>query len=345
MDASEDIDSLTTFLMPNLEEAVSIFPDNGMNPHYNEIQPQAREWINRFSKTVYGPKMQAFMDSCNFEILGTFCYPYADKDGLRAAMDLLNIMWLYDEYTDIKNGRDAREAAVVVQHSLGNPEFDDRSWLCTVMKDFNAQHISRAGSNNASRFIDHFCTYTTLVGREAEVRELNEVLDIREYIAMRREISGVRTAFDPTEYCLNVNLAPDIYNDPVFISGYDAAMDLICWANDLYSYNMEQAKQHGSANIVTVIMKTKKLDLQAAVDFLGGYFESLVSQWYMARMALGIRPGKEYRDAVRVLDAFGDWVRGNVIWSFTTERYFGVNNDVIRKTRFVTLNKPFLWYR
>ncbi|KAF9072163.1 terpenoid synthase [Rhodocollybia butyracea] len=341
MDTSDHVDSPTTFLMPNLEETVAIFPDNGMNPHHNEIYPQSRAWITSFNKMVYGPKMQAFMNNCNFELINTLCYPYAGRDGLRATMDLHNLLWLYDEYTDTKSGRGANEAAAVVQQSLRNSEFDDGSWLCTMMKDFKAQHIDRAGSDNASRFIDHFCTYVTLVGREAELRESSEVLDIRGYVSMRRETSGVRACFDLVEYCLNVSLTQDTYNDPVFISGYEAAMDLICWANDLYSYNMEQAKEHGGANIVTVIMKTKNLNLQAAVDFLGGYFESLVSQWYTARMILSNRPGKQYRDTVHVLDAYGDWVRGNVIWSFTTERYFGINNNIIRKTRCVTLNKPF----
>ncbi|KAF9061259.1 isoprenoid synthase domain-containing protein, partial [Rhodocollybia butyracea] len=175
----------------------------------------------------------------------------------------------------------------------------------------------------------------------AELRESNKVLDIPGYTAFRREASVARLAFDLAEYCLGINLSQEIHNDPVFISGYNAAIDLIWWANDLYSYNMEQAKGHRCANIVTVIMETKKLKLQVALDFFGGYFESLANQLYTARMTLNSRPGQEYHDAVRVLDAYADWVRGNVIWCFTTERYFGIDNSTIRKTRCVTLREPF----
>ncbi len=60
-------------------------------------------------------------------------------------------------------------------------------------------------------------------------------------------------------------------------------------------------------------MKTKALGLQAAVDFLGGYCEALIGEWQTARDTLSGRPGKKYSDAVRVLDAFGDWIRGNVV--------------------------------
>ena len=75
---------------------------------------------------------------------------------------------------------------------------------------------------------------------------------------------------------------------------------------------MEQAKGHGGANIVTVIMKSKGVDLQTAVDFLAGYCESLTFQLLNAQRTLATRSDPAFsRDAVRCLEAFGDWVRGN----------------------------------
>lgn len=76
---------------------------------------------------------------------------------------------------------------------------------------------------------------------------------------------------------------------------------------------MEQAKGHSGANVITVIMKNKHLELQAAADFLGGYFESLIYQWKTAREVLALRSSEKYTNAVTVLDAYGDWVRGNVL--------------------------------
>ncbi|KAE9386743.1 terpenoid synthase [Gymnopus androsaceus JB14] len=316
--------------MPDLEASISIFPERDANPHHEEARRESRLWINQFNKTVYGPKMRTFMDNCNFELINTFCYPYANKYGLRATMDLHNILWLYDEFTDTESGKGAYKSATVVYRALHDPKFDDGSWLCLMMKDFKTNHIDLAGPDTARRFIDHFCSYVELVGKEAELREERKVLDIQGYIALRRETSAVRTCFDLVEYCLGINLPQDIHDDPVFIGGYNAAMDLIYWANDLYSYNMEQAKGHSGANVVT-----------AAVDFLGGYFELLLYQWQTARDTLALRSSEKYANAVRVLDAYGDWVRGNIVWSFTTERYFGTQNSEIRKTRRVVLRRPF----
>lgn len=60
-------------------------------------------------------------------------------------------------------------------------------------------------------------------------------------------------------------------------------------------------------------MKTGHLELQAAVDFLGGYFESLIYQWQTAREVLALCSSEKYTDAVLVLDAYEDWVRGNIL--------------------------------
>lgn len=75
---------------------------------------------------------------------------------------------------------------------------------------------------------------------------------------------------------------------------------------------MEQAKGHAAANVVTVIMMSKKMDLQTAVDFIAGYCEALTFQLLDAMYVLSRREDPTFsRDAVRCLEAFGDWVRGN----------------------------------
>ncbi|KAK7059626.1 terpene cyclase [Favolaschia claudopus] len=331
-----------TFRLPKLNDTFSVFPDNGLNSNFSKARAASREWIGQYSDIVCGPKMRAFMNHCNFELSNSYCFPYAAEAGLRATMDLTNILWLYDEFTDSVSGAEATAAATIVTRALREPDFDDGSWIARMMTSFKQNHIDRAGPNVARRFIDNFCSYVTLVGTEAVLRERKEVLDISRYVAFRRETSAVRTCFDLVEYCVGLDLPQHVHEDPVFISGYNAAMDLVFWTNDLFSYNMEQSKGHGGANVVTVIMKSKGVDLQTAVDFLSGYCEALTTQLQESRRILASRSDVVYsRDAVRVIDAFGDWVRGNDEWSFATERYFGKENHTVKKTRVVKLRTPF----
>ncbi|THU82317.1 terpenoid synthase [Dendrothele bispora CBS 962.96] len=331
-----------TFYLPRLEDTFSVFPDNGLNPHYAIVRPESRAWINQYTKILCGPKMCAFMENCNFELSNAYCYPYAEKPGLRASMDLANILWLYDEFTDTESGDEVQRAAMIVHRTLQEPDFDDGSWICQMMRDFRINHVNKAGPNVARRFIDNFCGYVEVVGTEAVLRERNQVLDIPGYVKFRRETSAVRTCFDLVEYSLEIDLPQHVHDDPVFVSGYNAAMDLVFWANDLFSYNMEQAKGHGGANVVTVIMKSKGIDIQSTANFLAGYCEALTAQLLESRQILASRLDPVFnKDAVRVIDAFGDWVRGNDQWSFATERYFGKDNEIVKKTRIVEIKEPF----
>ncbi|KIJ44869.1 hypothetical protein M422DRAFT_47084 [Sphaerobolus stellatus SS14] len=330
-----------TFRLPPLHETFSVFPDNGLNPNYNACRAQSRAWISKYNVQVCGPKMRAFMDNCNFELSNAYVYPYAQPAGLRATMDLANILWLYDEYTDMQTGEDAAKAAVTVSKTLLNPEYDDDTWICHMMRDFYVNHIQKCRPNVAHRFIENFCRYTEVVGTEAKLREKNEVLDIPGYVALRREISAVRTCFDLVEYCLDLDFPDYVHKDPIFVIGYNAAMDLVFWANDLFSYNSEQAKGHAAANVVTVIMTSKKMNLQSTVDFIAGFCEALTFQLLDAKRALSLHEDPTFsRDAVRCLEAFGDWVRGNDAWSFATTRYFGPENKIVKETRIVKLKAP-----
>ncbi len=62
---------------------------------------------------------------------------------------------------------------------------------------------------------------------------------------------------------------------------------------------------------MTVIMKSKQLDLQSAANFVDGYCEASLYQFEKAKEVLSARPEEGYSDAVLFLKALGDWVRGN----------------------------------
>jgi hypothetical protein len=78
------------------------------------------------------------------------------------------------------------------------------------------------------------------VSKEAGLRERDEVLpDIRQYVAFRREAGGLKAAFDLVEYSLGIDLPPYVHEDPVFISGYNAAIDVVFLANVCFNLSLQ----------------------------------------------------------------------------------------------------------
>jgi hypothetical protein len=69
------------------------------------------------------------------------------------------------------------------------------------------------------------------VATEATLRERGEVLDLASFILLRRENSAVRLCFGLFEYVLGIDLPDSVFEDPIFMSLYWAATDMVCWSN------------------------------------------------------------------------------------------------------------------
>jgi len=118
---------------------------------------------------------------------------------------------------------------------------------------------------------------------------------------------------------------------------YWAAADMVCWSNDVYSYNMEQAKGHSGNNIITVIMRQKGVDLQTASDLVGEHFQTLMDRFLSVKNQLPSWGPSVDAIVTRYLKSMEHWIIGNLEWSFETQRYFGPLHAEIKTTRVVTL--------
>ena len=108
-------------------------------------------------------------------------------------------------------------------------------------------------------------------------------------------------------------------------------------SQDVYSYNMEQAKGHTGNNIVTVLMKAHSCDLQTASDIIGAHYASLTERYLADRERLPSFGPEVDADVRLYVRAMENWPIGNLEWSFETNRYFGPLHNEIKRTRLVVL--------
>ena len=81
------------------------------------------------------------------------------------------------------------------------------------------------------RFLEHCDAYIGCVVQEAELRDRGEVLELEEYVHLRRENSAVRVCFGMISYALGIDLPDEVFSDPTFQTIYFSAVDMVCWAN------------------------------------------------------------------------------------------------------------------
>ncbi|CCM04973.1 uncharacterized protein FIBRA_07171 [Fibroporia radiculosa] len=321
------------FILPDLLSNVPF--KSSFNPHYEEAATESSIWINSF-KAVPDRKRAFFLQGGS-ELLCAYAYCYATRERLRTTCDFVNILFTVDEISDEQNGKDAHSTGRIFLNALRDPSWDDGSVLATMTKDFRSRLLQVDVPACHRRFVKHCEDYVNAFAVEAELRERQEVLSLDAYMPLRRENSAVRFCFGLFGYVLGMDLPDEVYEHPVMVRMHLAAVDMVCWSNDLYSYNMEQAMGHTGNNIMTVLMNEKRCDLQTAADYVGVHFKTLMDSFLADKARLPSWGPKLDPVVAKFVMAMEKWVAGNCDWSFETQRYFGPACHEVKRTRVVRL--------
>ncbi|KAH7884649.1 terpenoid synthase [Phlebopus sp. FC_14] len=306
------------------------------NPHYKEAGAESKAWINAYN--VVSIDKRASFDRCYTELLCSRVYPYAGYEELRTCCDLINLLFVFDDFSDDMGSEDAWSACDTFYHSMTDLDVDDNSVLARITSNFRERFTFRAKSGCFERFLVRFRDYTEAVAKEAELREFGDVPDLCNYVALRRENSAVQLCLSMVEYNLGIELPDAVIEDPAFQSAYWAVVDMVCWSNDIYSYKSEQSRGHGGNNIVTVLVLEEGISVQDAMDRAGVVFGELMDRYLRDKCRIRSWGPEIDEDVAQYMDAIGYWVVGNLQWSFETPRYFGDQREEVLRTRRIDMN-------
>ncbi|KAI9060972.1 terpenoid synthase [Trametes sanguinea] len=321
------------FTLPDL---LAVCPLVGStNPYYEQAAAESSAWVKSFN--ILSERKLAFLLQGSSELLVSHAYPYAPYEQFRTCCDFVNLLFVVDEVSDDQNGKDARRTGEVFLNVMRYPDWDDGSALAQMTREFKHRLLASCGPNSYRRFLMHCDEYVNAVAREAEYRERGQVLDLESYQTLRRENSAIRVCFGLFEYALGIDLPDLVFQDEQFMTLYWAAADMVCWSNDVYSYNMEQAKGHTGNNIVTVLMQDKGIDLQAASNLVGAHFAQLMNRFVETKQRLPSFGAAVDDPVLKYIEAMEHWVIGNLEWSFESQRYFGAEHDKVKETLVIVL--------
>lgn len=73
-------------------------------------------WTESFN--VFSPEHATKFRGINVGLLASLAYPHHTKDQLRAACDLMNVLFAMDDVTDVLNPEDVRAVAEIVLDAL-----------------------------------------------------------------------------------------------------------------------------------------------------------------------------------------------------------------------------------
>ncbi|KAH0585896.1 hypothetical protein H2248_007180 [Termitomyces sp. 'cryptogamus'] len=277
------------------------------------------------------------MDFCKIGLLSALMYPLENKDVLRACCDLMVLYTFFEDYTDVAMPHDARGLATIVMDALRNPNKPRPAEECVIgeiSRQFSQSSLKCVSESVRCRFIEALDEYTTAVVEEAHDRAQSSIRNIDDYIILRRSTAAMNATFMPIQFTLD--LPDEVFEDPVIRRLTDVCRDLSILMNDMYSYNIEQARGD-IHNAVAVVMHQENIGLNETMKWVGDYCSKLVHN-FLEDLCHVPSFGKEFDDQVKhYLDGLAYWTRGHDSWSFESHRYFKEDGLDIQKSRRVVL--------
>ncbi|KAK0209711.1 isoprenoid synthase domain-containing protein [Armillaria fumosa] len=234
-----------------------------INPLYEEVKAQSEAWFRLFEAYEAFSYIHTQYDFRRVEQLGTAC-------------DFMNLLFVFDEYTDSETPDVVRQYAEIVKDALRYP-FKPGPSNEVVLGTVAQQYQVSLGQKS---IVETFGRYMDSVVAQAEDRHQYYAWNVEDYFKIRRLTIGIDPSYAMLE--LGYDLPNEVFYDPTVVNRRRLACQLIVIDNDLASYNKEQASEKFPHNILVCVMSERKCDLNCAL--FGRYFGSNGSAIQQHRM-------------------------------------------------------------
>ncbi|THU88361.1 terpenoid synthase [Dendrothele bispora CBS 962.96] len=324
----------TYFILPDL---LNNWPfDHEPNP-CNTIVLESAQWAESYG--AFDKRAQDAFNRCNFGYFSSLAYSRAREDHYRVGCDLMNFFFVFDELSDNASGDVAAQQAADIMNAIRYPDIippGGDSILGSMARDLWKRTIQCSSCSSTERLIRNFDEYTNAVRQQAVEREAGYHRNLQEYYLLRRGTIGVRLSFD--FFLLPDDLSDEVLAHPTIEKLVVGAIDMTILANDIYSYNKEQAVGDDIHNIVSVIMTEKNFTIQQAMDYVDRLYVGMREEFLKNYENLPLYDDPSLNSLVQEY-CWGvcQWTTTNIKWSFKSERYFGKEGLNIMQHRRVAL--------
>jgi hypothetical protein len=299
------------------------FPDK-VHPRVSEVEKHVVEWMIRHN-IVVGPVEQERFASSKIAWLAARTAPCASDDFLEILADWM--MWLFafdDAYSEESDaGRRTGnlmnifvEFLRVLDDPLNIPEVDTP--FVASLRDLRLRLASQTTAVQLRRFIGTVQAYFFAQVWEAEGRAGGTWPTVENYLSMRVDSGAVPTCIALADAADGFILSEeDLARDDIR-SLTRMAVNVTCWANDIYSYRKEVERSTEAYNLPVLLMRSHGHDLQEALNLTAAMHDGEVRKFLHLEAEILSDASEELS---RYVASLRSWMRGNLTWSTSTGRY------------------------
>ncbi|AZK97291.1 MULTISPECIES: terpene synthase family protein [Streptomyces] len=177
------------------------------------------------------------------------------------------------------------------------------------------------------RFTLHMTHFLAAFKYESLNRRHHHTPGLLGYTQLRRASGGITPSLDLLEVASDREIPPLLHETDQFQTMFKCASDVVVWVNDIVSLRKELVAGE-TTNGVLVLARERGGGLQDAIDAVYGRVGGWVAAFRQAREELRALSGQWLgltRGERHAVESYADgmeaWMRGNLDWSFSSDRY------------------------
>ncbi len=296
-----------------------------LHPKAADLEAYARAWVQRMGLVRTPAELERF-EAARYWYLVAGNFPQAPWDVLTIAHDWSCWGFFLDDFDDASAAAAQpqtlhhlfAQVLAILQDTSAAPGAP--SPLLGALQDVWKRIHRHSSAAWRRRFVRALVESFSAYQWEARNRFSQRIPAVVEYLDYRRKTSGWRTLALLVDLTLGRTLSERVYSSPAFQQLLDTANNVICWSNDLFSFEKERAigEVH---NLVHIVQTEYRCTIEAAMQMIGTWHNQEVRRWQhlVAQM-----PRFLLREArhIRAYIAFSEHsMRSNHVWSQVTGRY------------------------
>ncbi|GLF92672.1 terpene synthase family protein [Streptomyces yaizuensis] len=299
------------------------FPDH-VHPDAAEIDRASLHWLDTHG-LLADPAVRARFGRSGIGWQASRTTPHADTALVQLHADWQMWLFAFDDVRSEEGGEEARPGPMArslatflrVLQDPGTPVGEEDPFTA-ALRDLRWRLTAVAGRVQVDRFVTSVLGYWFAQVWEA-VNRADEVWPtVEEYTAMRVHTGAVPTCLALIDVIGRFELPATELARPDVRELTARAVNVVCWANDIHSYEKEAARSRHPVNLPTLLHRRDRGTVQEAIDLAAGMHDAEVVAYRDLRPRVPAGPELE-----RYLAGLESWMRGNLTWSLSTGRYHG----------------------
>jgi hypothetical protein len=296
------------------------------HPQAEALRVYGRMWIQRVGLVKTPAELERFDAALYWQLIAE-AYPEAPWEILSLAHDWSCWGFYLDDFDDSSEASSQPGALRVffegIQAVLRSaPISAGAPLLLQVVDNIWQRMYFYSSSEWRSRFATTLGESLAAYQWEAQNRLTQHIPGVAEYMDYRRKTGGWRTLVLLVDLAIGHTLPEQYYCNPALQRLLDTANNIICWSNDLFSFEKEQAVGE-IHNLIPVVQAANQCSVGEAMQTIVGWHNQEVQRWKVLVQQMphwSLSPREAYH-VQRYIQFCEHYMYANHVWSQTSGRY------------------------